>query len=161
MSLQRGIQLPDVTVFTKNDDGIEAHNLKEWSRGLKIVFFCVPGAFTQTCSERHLPGFIEHRDKFSERGIDAVVCIAVNDPHVMDAWGKQVGAKGKIEMMADPLAELATALQTRKDFGIPLGVRSKRCGFITNDGLVTYSFVEEPGELTGSGAEAMLAALDD
>ena len=160
MSLQTGSQLPDVTVFTKGDDGLEAHNLNEWSQGRKIVFFCVPGAFTQTCSERHLPAFIEHREKFSEKGMDAVVCIAVNDPYVMDAWGKQVGASGKIEMMSDPQAELAMALQTSKDFGIPLGIRSKRCGFITNNGVVSYVFVEEPGELTGSSAEAMLAVLD-
>ena len=161
MSLQTGLQLPEVTVFTKSDDGLEAHNLNEWSQGRKIVFFCVPGAFTQTCSERHLPEFIEHRAKFAERGVDAVVCVAVNDPHVMHAWGKQSGATGKIEMMADPQAELAMALQTSKDFGVPLGIRSKRSGFITNDGVVSYAFVEEPGELTGSSAQAMLAALDN
>ena len=161
MPLQTGLQLPNVTVFTKSDDGLDTHNLNVWSQGRRIVFFCVPGAFTQTCSELHLPKFIECRDQFEERGVDAVVCIAVNDPYVMDAWGKQAGATGKVEMMADPQAELATALHTSKDFGSPLGIRSKRCGFITNNGIVTYAFIEEPGELTGSSAEALLAVLDD
>jgi peroxiredoxin len=161
MKLQTGFHVPDVTVFTAGDDGLDTHNLQEWSKGRKVVFFCVPGAFTQTCSELHLPGFIELSDKFAERGVDAIVCIAVNDPYVMSAWGKQTGASDKVEMMADPQAELAMALGTNKDFGAPLGIRSRRCGFIADNGVITYAFTENPGELTGSGAEAMLAALDD
>ena len=152
--------MPSVVVFAKDEDGLSTRNLHEWSLGRKIVFFFVPGAFTQTCSEQHLPGFIEHSEAFMNKGADAIACLSVNDPHVMLAWGNQSGAAGKIVMLADPQAELATALGTNKDFGPPLGVRSKRCGFITNNGIVTYVHIEDPGELSGSSAIEMLAALE-
>ena len=160
MTLQNESQLPSVKLFIKNDDGLNTLDISDWSKGKKIVFFCVPGAFTKTCSDRHLPEFIKYREKFAKKGIDAVVCIAVNDPHVMHAWGQQSNAAGKVEMMADPQAELASTLGTSKDFGIPLGTRSKRCAFITDNGVIKYCFVEAPGELTGSSAEAVLAALE-
>ena len=160
MTIAVGHTLPSITLFTKNENEVQKFDLSKWSLNKKVVFFFVPGAFTQTCSKQHLPGFVSKRDEFAKKGVDAVACISVNDPHVMLAWGQQTDAIGKIEMLSDPRAEFATALGTVKDFGQPLGIRSKRCGFVTEGGVITYLHIEEPGELSGSSAIEMLAALD-
>jgi peroxiredoxin len=159
MALDVGSNLPDITIHTKIDGKVEEINFRDWCADKKIVLFYVPGAFTQTCTNTHLPGFVRHCDQFAEKAVDAVACLSVNDVHVMHAWGDHVGALGKIVMLADSHAELARALGVNKDFGSVLGERAVRCGFIVDKGKIVHSFIEEPGQLTGSGAEAMLEAL--
>ena len=159
MALAVGTKLPNVTIHTKTKDSVEEINLLDWCGERRVVFFYVPGAFTQTCTNTHLPGFVRLFDSFAKKAVDVVACISVNDAHVMKAWGEQVGALGKIVMLADSRAELAQALGVTRDFGPILGERAKRCGFIVDKSIVTHSFIEKPGQLTGSGAEAMLEAL--
>ena len=159
MALTVGKKLPNVTIHTKTEGSVEEINLLDWCGDRRIVFFYVPGAFTQTCTNTHLPGFVRLFNSFTKKAVDVVACISVNDAHVMKAWGEQVGAIGKIVMLADSRAELAQALELTRDFGPVLGVRAKRCGFIADKGIIIHSFIEEPGQLTGSSAEAILEAL--
>ena len=121
--------------------------------------FAVPGAFTPTCSAKHLPGFIEHRDEFADKEVDAVACMAVNDVFVMHAWGKDANAGG-IDMLADGNGEFTAALGLEMDasaFG--MGTRSQRFALVADDGVVTQLLVEAPGEFRVSSAESVLAAL--
>ena len=159
MALAVGTKLPDVTLHTKTGDSVEEISLLDWCEDRRIVFFYVPGAFTQTCTNTHLPGFVRLFDSFAKKAVDVVACISVNDAHVMKAGAEQVGALGKIEMLADSRAELAQALGVTRDFGPVLGERAKRCCFVADEGIIIHSFVEEPGQLTGSSAEAVLEAL--
>lgn len=159
MALEVGTNLPEITIHTKTGDSVEEINFRDWCGDRKIVLFYVPGAFTQTCTNTHLPGFVRQFDSFAEKGVDAVACLSVNDVFVMHAWGDHVGALGKIVMLADSHADLARALGVNKDFGPVLGERAVRCAFIVDKGVIVHSFIEEPGQLTGSGADAMLEAL--
>ena len=159
MALAVGTKLPNITIHTKTEDSVEEINLLDWCGERRVVFFYVPGAFTQTCTNTHLPGFVRLFDSFAKKAVDVVACISVNDAHVMKAWGEQVGALGKIEMLADSRAELAQTLGVTRDFGPVLGERAKRCCFVADEGIIIHSFVEEPGQLTGSSAEAVLEAL--
>ena len=138
MALAVGTKLPNVTIHTKTEDSVEEINLLDWCGERRVVFFYVPGAFTQTCTNTHLPGFVRLFDSFARKAVDVVACISVNDAHVMKAWGEQVGALGKIVMLADSRAELAQALGVTRDFGPVLGVRAKRCGFIADKGIIIH-----------------------
>jgi peroxiredoxin len=132
---------------------------RTWFSGRRVVMFAVPGAFTPTCSAKHLPGFIKHTDEILAKGVDVIGCMSVNDVFVMDAWGKSTDA-APIEMLADGNAEFTHALGMEKDsssFG--MGVRSKRFALIANDGVITNLFVEAPGEFRVSSAENVLANL--
>src|SRR5690606_23490767 len=114
--------------------------------GKKVVLFAVPGAFTPTCSVRHLPGFVEKAEAFKAKGIDTVACVAVNDVFVMDAWGKSQNAADKVEMLSDGNGELAKALGLELDATKGgLGMRSKRYAMLVEDGVVKSVHVEEPG----------------
>ena len=107
MALTVGKKLPNVSLHTKTEDSVEEINLLDWCGERRVVFFNVPGAFTQTCTNTHLPGFVRLFDTFAKKAVDVVACISVNDAHVMKAWGEQVGALGKIEMLAENhMAEL-------------------------------------------------------
>jgi peroxiredoxin len=127
--------------------------------GKTVVLFSVPGAFTPTCSARHLPGFVEHADQFLASGVDTIACVAVNDVFVMNAWGKSANAE-KLLMLADGNGEFAAALGLELDasaFG--MGMRSQRFALIAEDGVVTKLFIEPPGEFRVSSAEHVLASL--
>jgi peroxiredoxin len=127
--------------------------------GRRVVLFAVPGAFTPTCSARHLPGFIDLADEFRTHGIDTIACVAVNDVFVMDAWGKSAGADG-ILMLADGNGEFARALGLEMDstaFG--MGMRSQRFALVADDGVVQQLYVEGPGEFRVSSAENVLSKL--
>jgi peroxiredoxin len=127
--------------------------------GRKLVLFSVPGAFTPTCSERHLPGFVEHFDAFRERGIE-VACMAVNDPFVMQAWGESQHVPAGMRMLADGNADFTRALGLEMDAsGFGMGTRSKRFALYAEDGVVRELFVEAPGEFRVSSAENVLAHL--
>ena len=132
----------------------------ELAAGKKMVLFAVPGAFTPTCSLKHLPGFIENADAIKAKGVDVLACVAVNDVFVMDAWGKSVQAEGKVMMLADGSADLARSLGVEldlKDKG--LGIRSRRYVMLVEDGTVTHLNLEDGGAFTYSSAEDILGAL--
>jgi peroxiredoxin len=125
----------------------------------RVVMFALPGAFTPTCSISHLPGFIHSADRFSEKGIDNIACMSVNDAFVMAAWAKHAKA-GPIDMLADGNADFSTAMglaSDKSEFG--MGVRCERFALVADNGIVTHLFIEEPGEFLISSAEHVLAQL--
>lgn len=158
MTIQIGDTLPNVELRVMGKDGPEAVNTADLFAGKKVVLFAVPGAFTPTCSEAHLPGFVVKADEIRARGVDSIICTAVNDVFVMDAWGKAHNADGII-MLADGVGAFASALGLELDLtGVQFGKRSKRYAMIVNDGVVELLNVDEKG-LEKSSAEAILAAL--
>lgn len=158
MTIQIGDTLPNVELRVMGKDGPEAVNTADLFAGKKVVLFAVPGAFTPTCSEAHLPGFVVKADEIRARGVDSIICTAVNDVFVMDAWGKAQNADGII-MLADGVGAFASALGLELDLtGVQFGKRSKRYAMIVNDGVVELLNVDEKG-LEKSSAEAILAAL--
>jgi peroxiredoxin len=161
MTIQVGDRLPSVSLKQLTADGIKDVSVSELTSGKKVVLFAVPGAFTPTCSEKHLPGFVDQADAIRAKGVDAVVCVAVNDPFVMSAWEKARNVGGKIQMLSDGNAELARALGLDFDgSGVGLGTRSKRYAMIVEDGIVKTLLVEDaPAQAEKSSAAAILAAL--
>jgi len=158
MTIQIGDTLPNVELRVMGKDGPEAVNTADLFAGKKVVLFAVPGAFTPTCSEAHLPGFVVKADEIRAKGVDSIICTAVNDVFVMDAWGKAQNADGII-MLADGVGAFASALGLELDLtGVQFGKRSKRYAMIVNDGVVELLNVDEKG-LETSSAEAILAAL--
>jgi len=158
MTIQIGDTLPNVELRVMGKDGPEAVNTADLFAGKKVVLFAVPGAFTPTCSAAHLPGFVVKADEIKAKGVDSIICTAVNDVFVMDAWGKAQNADGII-MLADGIGAFASALGLELDLtGIQFGKRSKRYAMIINDGVVELLNVDEK-DLDKSSAEAILAAL--
>ena len=130
------------------------------TKGKKVVLFAVPGALTPTCSLKHLPGFIEKADELKAKGVDTIACVSVNDAFVMDAWGKSVGADGKILMLADGSAVFAKAIGAELDLNDKgLGVRSRRYAMLVDDGAVMVLNLEEGGAFTVSSADDIISAL--
>jgi len=159
MTIQVGDSLPDITLSVMGDNGPEAVSTAELLGRGRVVLFGVPGAFTPTCSARHLPGFKEHADALRARGIETLVCMSVNDVFVMAAWGRHTGADG-IVMLADGNGDFARALGLDVDasaFG--MGLRCNRFALVAEDGVVRQLFVEAPGEFRVSSAEHVLANL--
>ena len=159
MAIRIGDRLPDATLGVMRDGSPATIKTTDWFAGRKIVLFAVPGAFTPTCSARHLPGFIEHLQQFEAAGFDRVACMAVNDVYVMDAWSKAAGAE-HIQMLADGNAEFSRAMGLEADASAFLmGVRSQRFALTADDGVVTALFVEEPGAFRVSSAENVLQSI--
>lgn len=159
MSIKVGDRIPTAVLTQMTDQGPQPVSTEKYFGGRKVVLFAVPGAFTPTCSAKHLPGFIEHRGEFADKGVDAVACMAVNDVFVMHAWGKDANA-GDIDMLADGNGEFTASLGLEMDasaFG--MGTRSQRFALVADDGVVTQLLVEAPGEFRVSSAESVLAAL--
>ena len=158
MTLQIGDRIPETTL-KRIREGVETIDTPTLFIGRKAVLFAVPGAFTPTCSERHLPGFIEQFDAFRKRGIE-VYCVSVNDPFVMQAWGKSQDVPDGLHMLADGNADLTRALGLEMDAsGYGMGVRSKRYALYADDGVVKALWVEAPGEFKVSSAEHVLENL--
>ena len=158
MTIQTGERIPEV-VLKRIRNGVESVDTPSLFNGRKVVLFAVPGAFTPTCSEKHLPGFIQHFEDFRNRGID-VVCTAVNDPFVMQAWGKSLEAPDGLQLVSDGNADLARALGLEMDASAyGMGIRARRFALYAEDGIVRQLFVEAPGEFKVSSAEHMLAQL--
>ncbi|HSD17162.1 MAG TPA: peroxiredoxin [Thermomonas sp.] len=158
MSIQPGDRIPEA-ILQYVADGVHKIDTLTLFEGSKFVLFSVPGAFTPTCSERHLPGFVEHFDQFRERGIE-VACMAVNDPFVMQAWGESQHVPAGLRMLADGNADFTRALGLEMDAsGYGMGTRSKRFALYAEDGVVRELFVEAPGEFRVSSAEHVLAHL--
>jgi peroxiredoxin len=157
--IQAGERVPEVAVQQITAKGIEKTDTLSLFGTGKTVLFAVPGAFTPTCSEQHLPGFVQHFDEFRRRGYD-VACMAVNDPFVMQAWMASAGVPEGMRMVADGNAELARALGLELDASAyGMGMRSKRFAMVIEDGAVRDVFVEAPGEFRVSTAEHMLEAI--
>lgn len=155
-----GDAIPDVTVTAVTPDGLAPMSVAEIFKGKKVVLFAVPGAFTPTCSEKHLPGFIEHAEALRAKGVDTIACIAVNDGFVMRAWGKDQGTEGKILMLADGSGDFTRAVGLELDLTTRgLGMRSQRYALIAEDGVVRFLGVEEGPAFEASKAETVLAAL--
>jgi len=159
MAIQEGDQLPDATFFVMQDGRPSPRSTQDLFGGKKVVLFAVPGAFTPLCSEQHLPGYVTHADALKAKGVDSIVCTAVNDAFVMDAWG-QDREVGDMVMAADGNGAFAKALGLELDAtGFGLGVRSERYAMVVEDGRVTKLSVEGPNKFEVSKAEAILEAL--
>ncbi len=160
MPIQVGDKIPDVTVMTMTAEGPKPVKTGELFAGKKVALFSVPGAFTPTCSAKHLPGFVEKASDIRGKGVDEIVCIAVNDAFVMGAWGKSANADGKVTMIGDGNGDLTKALGLEMDgSGFGLGMRGQRFSMIVDDGKVTHLNVEAPGAFEVSSAEYMLNQL--
>jgi len=161
MAIQVGDSLPmDIKVKEAGEGGPKDVTVGELTRGKKVVLFSVPGAFTPTCSMKHLPGFVEQAEALKQKGIDDVICMSVNDAFVMGAWGKSQQATGKVRMIADGNGELAKALGLTFDgSGFGMGLRSQRFALIVDDGKVAEALIEPGGGLTVSSAESVLGKL--
>jgi len=160
MAIRVGDKLPDVKLKASTKDGIKDVTTAGLFGGKKVVLFAVPGAFTPTCSARHLPGFIDKAGELKAKGIDSIVCVSVNDAFVMDAWSKDKGAGDKVVMLADGNAEFTNAVGLGFDgssFG--MGKRSQRYAAVVDDGVVKLLSVEAPGKFEVSSAEAILGKL--
>jgi peroxiredoxin (alkyl hydroperoxide reductase subunit C) len=155
-----GDPIPNVTVTAATANGPEQMTTDAIFKGKKVVLFAVPGAFTPTCSARHLPGFVEHADALHAKGVDVIACIAVNDVFVMDAWAKDQGTEGKVLMLADGSGDFARAMGLELDLvARGLGMRSQRYALAAEDGIVTFLGVEEGAAFEASSAETVLSAL--
>jgi peroxiredoxin len=160
MAIQIGDRIPSATLLTATADGPQPIDGESFFGGRKVALFSVPGAFTPTCSARHLPGYVERAEELRNKGVDEVACVAVNDAFVMQAWGQQAGAEGKVTMLADGNGEFAKAMGLTMDaskFG--MGTRGQRWSAIVDDGVVTELNVEEPGAFSVSSAETLLSQL--
>lgn len=159
MTISIGSTIPDVTVHRMGSDGPEAVSTRELFDGRKVALFAVPGAFTPTCSKAHLPGFVAQADKLLAKGLDAIICLSVNDVFVMNAWGEQNNAE-YLTMIADGVGEFTRAVGMDQDLTARgLGLRSERYAMIVDNGTVTFLAHEEPGKFEVSSAEAVLAQL--
>jgi peroxiredoxin (alkyl hydroperoxide reductase subunit C) len=160
MGIQVGDKVPSVKVKVVRADGTKEANTAELFAGKKAVLFAVPGAFTPLCSAQHLPGFVSKTDEFKRKGVDEIFCLSVNDGWVMDAWGKDRGALGKVTLIADGSGEFTKAMGLELDAtGAGLGIRSQRYAAILEDGVIRHLAVEKPMKFEVSSAEAVLQAL--
>jgi len=159
MTIAVGDKLPDVKLTKAGEGGPEPVQSGEYFKGKKVAVFSVPGAFTPTCSAKHLPGYVEHAGQLKAKGIDEIVCTAVNDAFVMGAWNKASGSDD-VTMLADGNGEFVNALGLPLDLtGGGLGQRGQRFSMIVNDGVVEQLNVEAAGEFKVSSAEHMLGQL--
>lgn len=159
MTISVGDKLPQATLVKATENGPEAIDSQEYFAGRRVALFAVPGAFTPTCSAKHLPGFVEKGADLKAKGIDEIACTSVNDPFVLGAWSKSADAAA-ITMLADGNGDFAEALGLTMDgskFG--MGTRSQRYSMIVNDGVVEQLNVEAPGEFKVSSADHLLGTL--
>lgn len=160
MTIAVGDKIPSTTLIKATAGGPEPVSSDDYFAGRRIALFSVPGAFTPTCSAKHLPGFVERADEFLAKGIDEIACTAVNDAFVMSAWAKATGVNDKVTMLADGNGQLAQALDLSMDgskFG--MGTRGQRFSMVVDDGVVAQLNVEAGGEYRVSAAEHMLEQL--
>ena len=160
MAIKVGDKLPSAILMEMKGGTPQPVKTDDFFAGKKVAVFALPGAFTPTCSAKHLPGFIQHADALKAKGIDAIACISVNDAFVMGAWGDQQGTRGKVAMLADGNGDFTRALGLEMDatkFG--MGKRSQRFSFVADNGVVKQLNVEEPGAFAVSSADHMLKQL--
>ncbi len=160
MTIKVGDKIREATLAVMGEKGPQQVASGELFKGKTVALFAVPGAFTPTCSAKHLPGFVERADDFKAKGVDQIVCLSVNDAFVMNAWGKDQNVGSKIAMVADGNAELTKKLGLEMDgskFG--MGARSQRYSMLVKDGVVEKLNVEDPGAFSASSAETLLGQL--
>lgn len=162
MTISKGDTLPDATLLQMGADGPEEVKLADKTKGRRVVIFAVPGAYTPTCHSAHMPSFTRNKDQFDAKGVDEVICISVNDPFVMGAWGEATGATAAgITLLGDPESSFTKAVGM--DFTAPpvgLMARSKRYAMLVEDGKISLLHEEEnPGACDVSAGEALLAAM--
>ena len=154
MSIQVGDRLPEATFTTMTAEGPKPLTTAEVFSGKKVVLFSVPGAFTPTCSKQHLPGYVKQADELKAKGVASIVCLAVNDVFVMDAWAKSQGADGKVVMLADGNADFTKKIGLELDASKHgMGTRSQRFSLIAEDGVVKQLNIEAPGKFEVSSCE--------
>ncbi|SBS33981.1 Hybrid peroxiredoxin hyPrx5 [Marinomonas aquimarina] len=159
MSVQMGDMLPYGNFLVMGQDGPESVDVTSFFANKTVLMFAVPGAFTPTCSARHLPGYVSNYQAFKDKGVDDVVCLSVNDVFVMDAWGKAHHADS-IVMAADNLAQFTQALGLEIDIATAqMGLRSRRYAMLVENGVIQHLWLEEPGEFGISSAEQVLSQL--
>ncbi|MBB4859818.1 peroxiredoxin [Novosphingobium chloroacetimidivorans] len=159
MTIAVGDKLPDVKLTKVTESGPEQVQASEYFAGKKVALFSVPGAFTPTCSAKHLPGFVEKASELKAKGIDEIACTAVNDAFVMGAWNKASGSED-VTMLADGNGDLAEAVGLVMDgSGFGMGKRGQRFSMVVNDGVVEQLNVEQPGQFEVSSADYMLGKL--
>lgn len=160
MTISTGDRLPDATFTVMTSDGPTKMTTSDVFAGKTVALFAVPGAFTPTCSAKHLPGYVEKAAEFRAKGVDAIACTSVNDVFVMGAWGKDQGVGDDVIMLADGNGDFAEATGLVMDgSGFGMGKRSKRYSMIVKDGVVTELNIEEPGDFKVSSADFMLGQL--
>ncbi|MBH5322816.1 peroxiredoxin [Aurantiacibacter sediminis] len=159
MTISQGEKLPDVTLTKATSEGPEQVQASDFFAGKKVALFAVPGAFTPTCSAKHLPGFVEKADELKAKGVDVIACTSVNDAFVMNAW-KDANDAGEITMLADGNGDFAKAVGLDTDFSAyGMGTRSNRYSMIVDDGVVQQVNVEGPGEFNVSSADHLIGQL--
>ena len=159
MTIKTGERIPPVTLMEMRDGKPAPVQTGDFFKDRRVVLFALPGAFTPTCSAKHVPGFVANHDALKARGVDAIACLSVNDVFVMDAWGKDQGAGGKVHMLADGNGDFTQAVGLVMDgtkFG--MGQRSQRYSMVVEDGVVKHLNVEEPGAYEVSSAEYLLGS---
>ena len=165
--IQVGEKLPDAIVYELIEDeregctiGPNSFDVREQTAGKRVVIFGLPGAFTPTCSARHVPGYVEHAAAFQVAGIDEIWCVSVNDAFVMGAWARDQHTSGKVRMMADGSAAFTRALGLEQDLSARgMGIRSQRYAMVVDDGVVKTLNIEAPGKFEVSDAASILATL--
>ena len=160
MTIQLGEKIPSVILQQKTDEGVSDISTDQIFSDKKVVLFALPGAFTPTCSAAHLPGYVVKADELKEKGIDQIVCLSVNDAHVMKAWGDQQNVEGRIMMLADGSCHFTHAVGLELDGREGgMGIRSQRYAMIVNDGVVELLNVEAPMKFEVSDADTILNSL--
>lgn len=160
MTIQIGERIPNVTLARMTPDGPADITTDEIFAGRKVVLFALPGAYTPTCSQAHLPGYVVHHDAIKGKGVDAIACLSVNDAFVMGAWGEAQNVGETILMLADGNAAFTEAVGLELDLTAnQMGVRSRRYAMVVDDGVVTHLNVEEGGNFEVSNAETILGLL--
>jgi glutaredoxin/glutathione-dependent peroxiredoxin len=160
MTIKVGDRVPSAKLRHMTAEGPKEISTDEIFKGKKVVLFAVPGAFTPTCSAKHLPGFVQNAEAIKAKGVDTIACVAVNDAFVMGAWGKAQNTEGKVLMLADGNGTFTKELGLEMDgSGFGLGSRSKRYAMVVQDGVVKALNVENPGAFEVSSAEAVMKAL--
>ena len=160
MTIKAGDHMPEGKFKTMGEKGPQDLSTAELFDGKRVVLFSVPGAFTPTCSAKHLPGYVELADKLRAKGVDTIACMAVNDVFVMNAWGKASNVAGKVLMLADGNGEYARALGLEMDGrGFGMGMRGQRFAIVVDKGVAKQVDIEAPGQFKVSAAEAVLAQI--
>jgi peroxiredoxin len=155
-----GEKIPSVKLRHMTSDGVKEISTDDIFKGKKVVLFALPGAFTPTCSAKHLPGFVQKADELKGKGVDTIACLSVNDAFVMNAWGKDQKADGKVLMLADGNGDFTRAIDLEMDgSGYGMGKRSQRYAMVVDNGVVKTLNVEKPGSFEVSSADAVMKAL--
>ena len=160
MTIKVGDPIPSASLKHMTADGMQTITTDQLFKGKKVVLFALPGAFTPTCSAKHLPGFVQNADTIKAKGIDTIACLSVNDAFVMDAWGKSQNVGDKVMMLADGNGDFSKAVGLTMDgTGYGMGTRAQRYAMVVQDGVVKALNVEAPGAFEVSSAESILKAL--